>query len=297
MKKISTQSISESMGWPLDGSSIEIERLGLCNRVSSYSSVLSYVSSEKYLKYVKKNPAVTALVLPPELYSLAKNELPNIKTFFVQKDSEFQFYMLHEHLVKKTDFYETENFPSRIPESCSIHPSAVIAPGVRLGENSIIGPNSVVLEGTEIGDNVVIGCNSVIGGDGFQVIYNPARCPFLIHHVGKLVIGDRVNIGNCVTISKSLFEGATVIGNDCKIDNHVHVAHNCILGERNVLTAGVLLLGSAEICNQSWIGPNAVLMNRSVVEDNAFVGTCSMVGKKVKAGDRVFGIPAQKIIV
>jgi UDP-3-O-[3-hydroxymyristoyl] glucosamine N-acyltransferase len=119
--------------------------------------------------------------------------------------------------------------------------------------------------------------------------------PYNIKHVGGTVIGENVWIGDNVTVCNSIFEGAVQVGDNCKIDNHTQIAHNCILGNGNVVTAGVIMLGSSELQNNCWLAPGSLVMNRIVVEDNGFVGANSMANNIVKKGTTVFGTPAVPI--
>ncbi|ALO28144.1 UDP-3-O-(3-hydroxymyristoyl)glucosamine N-acyltransferase [Leptospira borgpetersenii] len=161
-------------------------------------------------------------------------------------------------------------YPSYVPSgkissTASIHPTAKLGFGVTvgefvvIGENSVIGANTYLEDGVKVSRNVIIGedshiglnssiqhgvligkrfiCsgNCSIGGDGFKFVTANGK-----HHkipqVGGVKIGDDVEIGSLCTIDRGGLED-TIIGDGCKFDNMVHVAHNCVLG-KNIIIAG-----------------------------------------------------------
>jgi len=169
-----------------------------------------------------------------------------------------------------------------------IHPSAVVDPGARLGEgvrigaNAVIGdgvlledgveigPGTVVLEGTRIGASsrllanvtvhhdcvigrrVLIHSGAVIGDDGFGFAKD-GREWIKIHQLGRVVIGDDVEIGSNTCIDRGAIED-TVIGDGAKLDNLIMVAHNVRVGARTVMAGCVGIAGSADIGEDCMLG-------------------------------------------
>ena len=210
----------------------------------------------------------------------------------IVENPEDEFYKIHHILYNETDFYEKKSFEPIIGLNCKIHRTVVIEKGAIVGDNVTIGANSVINSSVIIGNNTHIGCCSVIGSQGFQILRNSLGVPYNVTHVGGTTIGNNVWIGDNVTICNSIFEDALSIGNDCLIDNHTYIAHNCIIGNNNVITAGVIMLGSSELKNNCWIAPGAIIMNRVVINNKGFVGANSMVNSKVEEGVTVVGTPA-----
>jgi len=191
-----------------------------------------------------------------------------------------------------------------------IHPSALIDPSVKLGEdvrihaNVVIGPECSISDRTEIRSgvhlfrNVQIGCdcliksNSVIGQEGFGIYQGQDGINVMIPHVGGVRIGDRVVIGALNTVCSGTLD-ATVIGNDTKIDDHVHIAHNCIIGSNAVITACAELSGSVTLEDNVWIGPQACIMNKKTIHVNAMAGLGAVITKDVPADSVVVGNPAR----
>ena len=296
MKKgeITLQEISKLFNYELIGNDLIINGLNLCNRDSKQDSIISYITSSKYIKCIRQNPKIKLTFLTSDLYDLMKEEFTNI-SFFVVDNPEEKFYELHNYLYDYTNFYDHYDFDKNIGSNCVIHNSVQIENGVLIGNNVVIGQNSIIKKGSIIGDGTHIGCGSIIGSEGFQLIHDKSGINKLIRHVGGCRLGKSVSIGDCTTICNSLFEDTTLIGDDTKIDNLVHIAHNCIIGNNCVLTAGVILSGSTIIGSNVWISPNSSVSNKVILEDNSFIGIGSVVLNKVKTGTKIFGNPGRKI--
>jgi UDP-3-O-[3-hydroxymyristoyl] glucosamine N-acyltransferase len=197
-------------------------------------------------------------------------------------------------LYYKTDFYDHFTFESVIGQNCRIHPTAFIDKGVIIGDYVTVGAKSVINRGSRIGYNTTIGCGSIIGSEGFQVLrFN--GIPTNIKHAGETHIGTNVYIGDNTTVCTSLFEGATVVGENTKIDNLVYIAHNCSVGKNIVITAGTMLCGSSMLKDFSWIGVNSSVLNRITIGENALIGSGSVVTRDVPDNRLVYGVPAKEM--
>lgn len=276
------------------GDDILIDGLGLCNRLTKYNSILSYLTSKNYIDNAISNPSVKALFVTSELYEFFGDNSKKL-SFIIVENPEDEFYKLHHKLYNETNFYDRYSFDSIIGNNCNIHRTVVLEKGVIIGDNVTIGANSVLNRGVIIENNTHVGCCSVIGSEGFQILRNVKGVPYNVKHVGGTMIGENVWIGDNVTVCNSIFEGAVKIGDNCQIDSHSYIAHNCILGKDNVLTAGVTMLGSSELRDNCWIAPGALIMNRVVIANNGIVGANSMVNANVKEGVTVVGSPAISI--
>lgn len=271
-----------------------VEGLNLCNRKTEKSRILSYAVNGAYRDCVESSQAVTMLITTPECASVYEPCLRERNGCLILTDEpEEVFYRIHEALCRRGDFYETYEFQTQIGEGCSIHRTAVIDEGVHLGNHVTIGALSVIKSGTIIEDHVTIGCNCVIGSEGFQIIQIPGKEPLHISHAGKTHLHENAYIGDCVCISKSLFEGETYIGRGVKIDNLVYVGHNVRIEENVVITAHVDLCGSSIVKKNAWVAPNASVLNRVVVGEHAKVGAGSVVTRDVSPASLVYGVPAK----
>ena len=196
-------------------------------------------------------------------------------------------------------------FPDRLAvQQQAIHPSAMIDPtaslsvGVSIGADSTVGPRTLILPNVTIGPNVRIGADclvksgTVIGQPGFGYYKSDAGLPRHLPHVGGVVIGDHVHLGALNTVASGTIH-PTVIADHVKTDDHVHVAHNCLIGRGALITACAELSGSVTVGEQVWIGPNAAIRDGVEIGDEAFIVMGSVVTKSVPARGRVFGNPAK----
>lgn len=177
-----------------------------------------------------------------------------------------------------------------------VEAGAYVGPEVRIGADCWIGPRAVILSHTTLGDRVRVQAGAVLGSDGFGFVR--AEQGYLgFPQIGTLTIGDDVEIGAGTTIDRGALE-ATVIGRGTKIDNLVHIAHNCQIGEDVLMAAQVGIAGS------SIIGDGAILGGQVGIGEHAFVGKGVILGgsagvlshKRVEGPGVVFwGTPAQPV--
>lgn len=197
-------------------------------------------------------------------------------------------------------------------EYTGIHPSAVISPTAHLGknvciaaqvviesdcsigDNSSIGPNTVLHRKTIIGKDVKIGANNTIGGVGFGYEINDEGVYEVIPHLGNVVIEDRVEIGNNTAIDRAVL-GSTLIKEDAKIDNLVHVAHGVTVGRNTLVIAHAMIGGSTSIGDNVWVAPTSAILNGITVGSDSVLGMGAVVLKPVAAGDVIIGNPGRKL--
>jgi UDP-3-O-[3-hydroxymyristoyl] glucosamine N-acyltransferase len=183
-----------------------------------------------------------------------------------------------------------------------IEAGAVIGQGVQIGEGCRIYPRAVLYPGTTLGNRVVVHAGAVLGADGFGYVRDSATGAYTqFPQQGRLVIGDEVEIGANSTIDRGALE-QTKIGRGTKIDNLVHVGHNCQIGEDVILVAGVGISGSCTV------GSGAVIAGQVGIGDHAHVGPGVILGGQagvlsgktvtnegLKPGTVFWGTPARPI--
>lgn len=153
-----------------------------------------------------------------------------------------------------------------------IEAGAVIGREVRIGEYCHIYPRAVLYPGTTLGNWVVVHAGVVLGADGFGYVRNPATGAYTqFPQQGRLVIEDEVEIGANTTIDRGALE-ETRIRRGVKIDNLVHVGHNCDIGEDVILTALTGISGSSSV------GKGAVIAGQVGIGDHAHVGPGVILG-------------------
>lgn len=170
-----------------------------------------------------------------------------------------------------------------------VEAGAVLHHGVIIGANCHIGANAV-LSHCRLEDQVTIGANCVIGGHGFGFEVTPEGA-VLLPHIGSVRIGRGSRIGSGCTVDRGTL-GPTSIGRGVMMDNLVHVAHNCVIGENAVLAAQVGLAGGAVIGRGAMLAGQVGVSSKISVGDGAVVMGQSGVTKDVPAHTTVVGFPA-----
>ena len=262
------------------------------------STTLDWVGNNKKNQQViaEQSPAKVILVSDKVDYSESVQEQK--KTFLVVKNPRQSLAV-----IGNAFFLEKA--------SAGIHPTAIVDPEAVIGKDVYVGPYAVIGK-AEIGegcsisafvkiyDNVKIGhhCSfkegAVIGGAGFGFEKDGDGNRFRFPQLGKVVIGNYVEIGANSTIDRGALSD-TVIGDYTKMDNLCHIAHNNVVGKNCVFTAGSIVSGSCEIGDNTWVGPNSTINNWIKVGKDSLVGIGSTVVMKVKDGTKVFGVPAEKV--
>lgn len=191
---------------------------------------------------------------------------------------------------------------------CEVAAGAVIGRHVKLGARCKIGANAVIEDGVQMGDECTVGATATvshciagnkvyiypgahIGQDGFGFAMSPEKGPTKVPQLGRVIIGNDVEIGACSTVDRGAM-GDTVIGDGCRIDNLVMVAHNVKLGRCCVMVSQVGIAGSCEF------GDFVVAAGQAGFAGHLKIGTGAQIGAKaglmadVPAGSVLMGAPA-----
>jgi UDP-3-O-[3-hydroxymyristoyl] glucosamine N-acyltransferase len=205
-----------------------------------------------------------------------------------------EFFVHHkEPTIHKTAIISDK---SHIHSSVSIGAYCIIGPGVKIGEGTHIKNNVVVSENVKIGKFCYIKSGSVIGEDGFGFEFEEDKTPVRIPHLGSVEIGDYVEIGSNATIARGTLAN-TVIVDHVKIDDQVFVAHNAIINQRSLLIACSQVSGSVEIGENVWIGPNASIIQKTKIKNDATIGIGTTVTSDVGAFQKIMGISGMPLRV
>jgi UDP-3-O-[3-hydroxymyristoyl] glucosamine N-acyltransferase len=180
-----------------------------------------------------------------------------------------------------------------IDDSVTIFPNVTILDETKIGKGTLIWPGTVIRERTEIGQYCILQVNVSIGADGFG--FHPSedgRSLVKIPQIGNVVIGNGVEVGANTCIDRGKFS-STIIGDGCKLDNLVQIAHNVVLG-RSVIIAGTSgIAGSAVVGDGVLIGGGVSIKEHTVIHAGAKIGAGSGVMNDIAAGKTVLGYPAQ----
>ncbi len=172
-----------------------------------------------------------------------------------------------------------------------VGPGVVIGRGARVGEDCNLYARTVIGHGCILGDRVVVQPGAVIGGDGFGYAFAGGEF-HKVPQVGIVVVEDDVEIGANACIDRATI-GSTRIGRGSKIDNLVQVAHNVALGEGCALAAQSGIAGSARLGRGVRLGGQAGVGGHLRIGDGATVGAQGGVIGNVAAGEIVSGYPAR----
>lgn len=292
-REIQVEEISHILGLPYSGSNERITGLIKLVRFDAKAdSLITFCGNADVLPDILSNPKIKALITTARICKSNEAILKAVPTIISDSPME-AFYSLHQHLFEKTCFYSDYDFAREIGVGCSIHPFAVIEDGVRIGNKVRIGPFCCIKKGTRIGDDCTIDANTVIGGDGFEVkVIN--GLPTTIPHCGGVRIERNVEIGAGCVIDKAMFDGATTLGENTKVDNLVQVAHNCTIGRNVLICANVQLSGSVTIGDQCYLAPSVSIRDQVSVVGGAFIGIGAVVTKEISEPGTYVGIPARR---
>jgi len=197
---------------------------------------------------------------------------------------------------------------ARVDETAEIGPFAYVGEGVEIGPGCVIGPHAVLREGVVVGadsrigascvvSHAVIGAGSclysgvMVGQEGFGLARTSEGLR-TVPHLGRVVIGADVEIGAGCTIDRGSLDD-TVIGDGCRLDNLVHIAHNVKLGRSCIIVAQVGIAGSTVLEDFVRVGGQAAIAGHLRIGAGAQISGKSGVMADVAPGVWVFGLPAQ----
>jgi UDP-3-O-[3-hydroxymyristoyl] glucosamine N-acyltransferase len=186
---------------------------------------------------------------------------------------------------------------AHIDRGAEVHPSAIIGAGVVIRAGAVIDagcriePNVVIYGGSRLGARVVVGAGAVIGRPGFGWTASPAGEIVRVPQLGGVIIEDDVEIGPLATIDAGTLR-PTLICRGAKLDAHVHVGHNGVVGAGSIIAAQCGFAGSVEIGAGSLIGGQAGIADHVRVGAGAKIAAKSGVIGDVEAGATVAGYPA-----
>lgn len=253
---------------------------------------ISFLDNKRYLKYLSHTQA-SAVILRAEYAA----DLPCYS--LITADPYLAFAKIAKLFEKPRHSFAGIHPTAIIGEQCQIHPSAsiaafcvignhasiaegvVIASGCQLGEdisiaaNSRLEPNVTLYADTVIGERVIIHSGSVLGSDGFGLAKEKDAW-VKIPQLGKVIIGDDVEIGANVSIDRGALED-TVIAKGVKLDNQIQIGHNVHIGENTAIAGCTGIAGSTHIGKNCMIGGGVCINGHIEIADNVMITGMSSV--------------------
>ncbi len=276
------------------------------------TGTISYIEGKKYAHWVEKTNA-SALIIPPDpaLQDIASHrQIPWLTsgeprlTFAQVIDLFYQPYrpqpQIHPTAVIAPGVKLGKNIAIgphvvierdvKLGDDVCIHPNVVIYPEVNIGDRSILHANCTIHERTQIGKDCVIHSGAVIGAEGFGFV-PIATGWYKMQQSGVTVLEDGVEVGCNSTIDRPAV-GETRIGKQTKIDNLVHIGHGCHLGANCALAGQVGLAGGVTLGNRVILAGQVGVANQAKIGDGAIASAQAGIHNDIKAGEIVSGSPA-----
>ena len=248
------QEISEFIGI---NNQEEKEITGLNTLLDSNENQLTFLENKKYINDLKNTKAAAVLVTPENatevpagtialicdepylnLAKISKLFAPNV----VEMDGEKP--LIGGGTKVMPNVYIGKD--SVVGSDCTIMAGAFIGDNVKIGNNTIIYPNVTIYRDCKVGNDCIIHAGTVIGSDGFGFANTKDGKYIKIYQNGNVIIGNDVEIGANSAIDRAVFN-STIIEDGVRIDNLVHIGHNCKIGRGSILVAQVGLSGSTTL--------------------------------------------------
>jgi UDP-3-O-[3-hydroxymyristoyl] glucosamine N-acyltransferase len=170
--------------------------------------------------------------------------------------------------------------------------------GVRLGEHSELKANVTIYAGTTVGDRCIFHSGVVLGSDGFGYVRDEVTGRYeKFPQIGRLEIGNDVEVGANTTVDRGALD-VTVIGNGVKLDNLVHIGHNCRIGKNVVIAAQTGISGSCVIEDNVVMAGQVGLGDHIRIGEGVILGgQCGVLPHKVLRGKGIlfWGTPARPV--
>ncbi len=305
--QVTLKEIASQVGGKIEGEDCLISSVATLRNARSGS--ISFLSSHNYRKYLKDTRASAVI--------LKESDLELCPASALVTDNPYLVYARVVALLNPESSIDSGIHPSAIIDKSSkidssvwVGPNCTIGPGVTLEANVYVGPGCVVERDTTIGEssklvanvtichNSVIGHNVimhpgvVIGSDGFGIANNEGVW-VKVPQLGRVVIGDNVEIGANTTIDRGALED-TVLEEGVKLDNQIQIAHNVYIGAHTAIAGCVGIAGSAHIGKHCAIGGAAVVLGHLEIVDGVQINAMSLVSKSImEPGIYSSGMPVQ----
>lgn len=271
---------------------------------------IAFLDNKKYVKYLSNTKASAVIVNPALAESFVGNAIICDNPYLAYAKLSVWFdesaeprasgiaasAVVHASATIADDVYIGDNVV--IEEDVELGAGVQIYPGCVIGKGSLVGKqtklfaNVTLYHHSQIGENCILHSGAVIGADGFGFAPHQGKW-HKIAQLGRVVIGDNVEIGASTTIDRGALED-TVIGDDCIIDNQVQIAHNARIGKGTAIAGCTVVAGSTTIGNYCVIAGACAITGHVTIADKVQISGMSMVTKSItEPGSYSSGIPAE----
>ncbi len=178
-----------------------------------------------------------------------------------------------------------------VGERCVLYPGVVLEPGAGVGDGTVLHPGVVLGHHCRIGRDGIVHGATVIGADGFG-FHDDADGRHKVPQIGDVRIGDRVELGAGCTVDRATIE-STTIGDDTKIDDQVHIAHNCRVGRFVYIAGNTGLAGSVTVEDGVMISGMVSVRDHVRLARGTIVMGMTGVAQDTEPKTAYFGTPAR----
>ncbi|MGF1461300.1 MAG: UDP-3-O-(3-hydroxymyristoyl)glucosamine N-acyltransferase [Leptolyngbyaceae cyanobacterium] len=288
------------------------EITGVAAVQTAQASTLSYIEGQKFSQFAAKTQA-SALILPQDETLQAEADERGI-AWLSTADPRLGFARaiglfyqpfqpaLSIHPTAVIDptaqvgqdvaigAYAVVQAGAKIGDRVCLHPHVVVYPDAVVGDRTVLHASCVIHERTQIGTDCVIHSGAAIGSEGFGFVPTAAGWEKM-EQSGITVIEDGVEIGCNSTVDRPAV-GETRIRRGTKLDNMVHIAHGCEIGEGVVMAAQVGMAGGVTVGNRVILAGQVGISNQAKIGDGAIATAKAGIHSDVPSGEIVTGIPA-----
>ena len=270
---------------------------------------LAFLANRKYLPKLRESAAAAVIVAPDA------RELLNGRNAIVTADPYLYFARVAQLFnplpAVRPGVHALAALASSVPLSAEIGPGASIEEDVEIGEDVVVGAGChigrgarigrgtrlaarvTVQHGCVIGEDCILHSGVVVGSDGFGFAREKGGRWVKIPQVGRVVIGNEVEIGANTTIDRGALDD-TVIADGCKLDNQIQIAHNVRIGANTAIAGCVGIAGSTTIGARCMIGGQAGIIGHLSICDDVVVSAGTLVSKSItRPGVYTASLPVQ----
>ncbi|MBN2187611.1 MAG: UDP-3-O-(3-hydroxymyristoyl)glucosamine N-acyltransferase, partial [Dehalococcoidia bacterium] len=283
LKQLNISALAEMVEGKIAGNfSQDIEITGTC-AVDKYApNKVAFVKNEKYGELLSQ--LQKAIVLIPESLAGFCSRYPQ-NAYIIVEDVVSSLMDLQDFFYKDRAVITDEGISStaKVDESARIGKNVLIGDGtkvmhnccisnsVAIGNDTYIYPETYIYKNCQIGNHCIIHSGVRIGRDGFRFEQDiEHRKVRKMISVGRVTIGDRVEVGANCTIDRATFENdATTIFDDVKLADQAHIGHNASIGARTCIAVQTCVSGSARIGEDVWIAPGVTISDNVKIGDRA----------------------------
>ena len=300
--------IAELIDAELDGNPDQ-EISGLASLESSSQSDITFISRDSFLPQLATTKAAAVICNRETSAHYEGNKLigDNPYLLYAKCSTLFKTQLEPNSGISKSASVSSSSVSSKvsignfvtIEEDVMIEDDVVIMHGTfigrgsKIGKRTIIYPNVSIYDQVEIGANSIIHAGTVIGSDGLGFAKDDGDW-VKIEHIGKVIIGQAVELGSNTTIDRGSV-GNTIIEDNVKIDNQVHIAHNVEVGSGTAIAANSAIAGSTKVGKNCTLAGCTAIVDNVEIADEVHITAKSLVTKSIKeSGIYSSGTPFMK---